>query len=165
MSKFQKFLDENMSFDVIGTSLSQNNILPTIPSFTSFTACSNITSDNSGIVQLISKIFTTRNLLHFQHWNTTSYASHIALNELYDEIVDDIDEIVETYQGKFGLISNLTTESANLPIDIINRVKEESSWVESNKEMISKGDPSINNLIDTLLGHYHKTIYKLVNLH
>lgn len=118
----------------------------------------------SFIIELVARVFTTRNLLHFEHWNTKSYASHMALGELYDEIVGDIDEIVETYQGRFGLLGTLRTDSAQLPVDIISRVKDESAWVSANRSAIAGGDTSIENLVDTLVGHYHKTVYKLENL-
>ena len=117
------------------------------------------------ICELISKVFTTRNLLHFAHWNTRSFASHMALGDLYDSVVDDVDEIVETYQGKYGLIDELYCEKAELPDDICKRVKDEAAWVEKNRTKIAGGDTAIENLIDTLIGHYHKTVYKLENLH
>lgn len=131
---------------------------------------SGIKPDKSGTVEgciceLISKAFTTRNLLHFAHWNTKSYASHMALGDLYDQIIEDIDEIVETYQGKYGLVEDLRCNAAKLPKDIANYVKEEAQWVEDNRMFISKGDSSIENLIDSLIGHYHKCVYKLENLH
>lgn len=122
------------------------------------------TSVDNVICELISKAFTTRNLLHFAHWNTNSFAAHIALGDLYDDIIEDIDEIVETYQGKFGLVKNLYCDKATLPNNIVGHVKEEAKWVEDNRCFISKGDTSIDNLIDTLVGHYHKTVYKLENL-
>jgi hypothetical protein len=124
------------------------------------------TSDIGGcICELVSKAFTTRNLLHFAHWNTKSFASHMALGDLYDQIIEDIDEIVETYQGKFGLIEDLYCDAAKLPKDVTDHVKKEAQWVEDNRMFISKGETSIENLIDTLLGHYHKAVYKLENLH
>jgi len=57
-----------------------------------------------GISELISRVFTTRNLVHFAHWSTKSFASHSALGELYENIIDETDNLVETYQGEFGLI-------------------------------------------------------------
>lgn len=116
------------------------------------------------ISELISKVFTTRNLLHFAHWNTPSFAAHMALGDLYDDIIEDVDEIVETYQGKFGLVDDLHTGSAELPKDITGWIKEEADWVEEHRCFISRGETSIENLIDTLIGHYHKCVYKLENL-
>lgn len=117
------------------------------------------------INELISKAFTTRNLLHFKHWNTKSFAQHDALGELYDEIVDQIDEIVEVYQGKFGILTNLSVPSASVPEDIISHVKAESEWVCANKCSIAKENDAVKNLLDELEGMYLKTIYKLENLH
>ena len=116
------------------------------------------------ICDLISKVFTTRNLMHFAHWNTKSFSSHMALGDLYDAVVEDIDAIVEVYQGKFGLINDLHCDAAILPQDITKHVKEEAAWVEENRTFISKGETSIENLIDNLIGHMHRTVYKLENL-
>lgn len=121
----------------------------------------------AAIQQLVSRAFTTRNLLHFSHWLTGSYAGHMALGDLYDQIVEDIDEIVETYQGRFGLLPSFGCESATVTCDVsdmVERVKCEAAWVEKNRDFISGGDSSIGNLVDTLIGHYHKTAYKLENL-
>ena len=35
------------------------------------------------------------------HWQTTSYARHIAYGKLYDDLGDQIDDLVETIQGKY----------------------------------------------------------------
>ena len=117
------------------------------------------------ICELICKAFTTRNLLHFAHWSTHSASDHVALGDLYDSVVSDIDEIVEVYQGKFGLIDDLYTEAAKVPKDITKHVKDEASWVEENRTFISRGCTAIENLIDTLIGHYYRVIFKLENLH
>ena len=37
-----------------------------------------------------------------QHWNTYGYSTHKAMGELYDELVDQIDDFVETMIGKYG---------------------------------------------------------------
>ena len=54
------------------------------------------------INELIERVFTTRNLVHFAHWNTNSYASHMALGDLYDEIVDEVRAIREAHAEKFN---------------------------------------------------------------
>lgn len=116
------------------------------------------------ICNLICKAFTTRNLLHFSHWETGSLATHLAVGDLYDQIIDDIDEIVEVYMGKFGKVSGLSCDKAEVPKNIAQYVKSEAAWVDDNRTFISRGDKTIENLIDTLLGHYHKCVYKLENL-
>lgn len=116
------------------------------------------------IVELIERVFTTRSLVHFAHWNTDSYARHMALGELYESIVEDTDEIVETYQGEFGLISGLETCEAKLDRDILDIIKDDANWLKTNRLKIAKKSTVIENLLDTLAGSYNKVIYKLTNL-
>lgn len=116
------------------------------------------------ICELVERVFTTRNLLHFAHLSTQSYAAHNALGELYDSIVDTVDEIAEVYMGKFGLLKGLKCVACDQPADIIRHIQDEAQWVEDNRSNISKGYTPIENLIDTLIGNYSRTVYKLQNL-
>jgi phage-related minor tail protein len=119
----------------------------------------------SKMCELVEKAFTTRNLLHFAHLSTKSYASHVALGDMYDSIIDKIDDIAEVYQGKFGLLSNLEQCEAKIPSDITKYVKDEADWIDDNRMFISKGYKPVDNMLDDLLALYNKTIYKLENLH
>lgn len=84
---------------------------------------------------------------------------------MYDDIIDQIDDIAEVYQGQFGLIEGLSSESAVVPKDICGHVKQEAKWLEANRSNIAKGSTPIENMIDELIATYYKTIYKLENLH
>ena len=46
----------------------------------------------------------SRTQAHIFHLQTQSYAQHKALQDYYDEIVELIDEYVETYQGKYDIL-------------------------------------------------------------
>ncbi len=116
------------------------------------------------IKDLIAKVFCTRNLLHFAHWKTTSYAQHQAVGSLYDSIVGQVDKIVEAYQGRFGLLDGLTTPRATVPKDILKHVESESKWLCDNKCNIAQDNAAVENLLDELEGMYLSTIYKLKNL-
>ena len=116
------------------------------------------------IHELISRAFTTRNLTHFAHWATNSYSEHMALGDLYDEIENAIDSVVEAYQGKFGIINGTYTEAAVLPADILKRIKCEAEWISDNKQKISGGCDGVIALLDELEACYLKAIYKVTNL-
>ena len=47
--------------------------------------------------QFISTLLAARQQAHIFHWQTSSYATHKALNEFYDEFLELIDSLVETY--------------------------------------------------------------------
>ncbi len=54
--------------------------------------------------KLISYLFHSRTQAHIFHLQTQSFAEHMALNVYYDGIVPLIDGIVESYQGKYGIV-------------------------------------------------------------
>jgi len=116
------------------------------------------------INEMVEKVFCTRNLVHFAHWNTQSFASHIALNELYEDIVYYVDDPVETYQGEFGLLQGLECCEAAMTTDIIGQIQGDSDWIRANRTKIANGSTVIENLLDGLSGIYSKTLYKLKNL-
>ncbi|CAB5079605.1 hypothetical protein UFOVP146_32 [uncultured Caudovirales phage] len=115
------------------------------------------------IEQLVSKVFEVRNSTHIRHWATKSFSEHMALGEFYDGVIDHIDSIVEAYQGCFGLIE-ITELSPKVDKDVIKLLNSQAKWIEENREIISGGVNSIQNLIDGLSDLYLKTIYKLENL-
>lgn len=115
------------------------------------------------IEQLISRVFYARNLAHFSHWRTKSYAQHQALGSFYDEIIDAIDSLVEAYQGVFGLIGGVPAPKQTMS-DCLECLKDDAEWIEKNHEKICKGNRAIANLIDSVTGVYITTIYKLENL-
>ena len=116
------------------------------------------------INEMVEKVFTTRNLVHFAHWNTKSFASHMALGELYDAVIDEVDDIVEKYQGEFGLLKGLECCDCEQPKDIISQIQSDSDWIKSHRSQIANGSKTIENLVDGLTGTYNKILYKLKNL-
>lgn len=116
------------------------------------------------MAELIEKAFSTRNLLHFAHLSTKSYAAHQALGSMYDEIIGKVDSLAECFQGKFGLISGLEQCAAKVPTDIVKHVEDEAAWIDENRVFVSKGYKPIDNMIDDLLSLYQSTLYKLKNL-
>ena len=115
------------------------------------------------IEELVSHVFAMRNAAHLAHWATKSYSEHKALGKLYDDLIDKIDNIVEAYQGYYGLIGEVRIMM--MPKDrIVNTVRTELGWIQTNRDKIAKKNTMIENLIDDLMQTYSTTHYKLVNL-
>ena len=113
--------------------------------------------------ELAARVFAARNAAHRAHWKTGSFSAHMALGEFYDQVIDDVDSIVETYQGRFGLLADFTvTDPA--PANIVAYLTVEVEWIEANRNAISGGSTAVENLLDSLIGTYRHTLYKLVNL-
>ncbi len=81
------------------------------------------------MVDVVSLLFSARTQLHIYHLQTLSFAQHKALNEAYDEIIDLIDGLVETYQGKTKVILKgykpLPFKEDDMPIQYLESLKKE----------------------------------------
>ena len=119
---------------------------------------------DSTMKELIGKVFSSRNAFHFAHWSSKSYAEHEAIGGLYDGIVGKMDEIVEVYQGKYGLLQNVTAPASKTPKNLLQHVKNEAEWIGKNRDDITNNCEAASAIIDELEAMYLKAIYKLENL-
>jgi len=73
---------------------------------------------------------TNAHILHFQ---TPSFAEHMALGTFYSESGDLVDSFVEAFQGKYGLLTKYTSdfELADDPITYLNYLKTEVETLRS----------------------------------
>ncbi len=114
-------------------------------------------------VEIISKLFSARTQLHIYHLQALSYSSHVALNEIYDELLDKIDTLAETIQGKNkailkGYKSYPFLEDGN-PIKFIEDLKYCLEIYRT--KLKSPSWDNINNQIQTLVDSLEQTQYKL----
>lgn len=115
------------------------------------------------IEALISRVFHSRNLAHWNHWRTKAYAQHKALGKFYDEVIEALDDLVEAYQGAFDLVGTIPAPEKT-DGDILKHLEGEAAWIEEHHDEICKGNRAVANLIDGLSDVYLSTIYKLRNL-
>jgi hypothetical protein len=115
------------------------------------------------IEQLISRVFYARNLAHFAHWRTKSYAQHQALGSFYDGVIDAVDPLVEAYQGAYDLIGAIPVPG-EMEKDALKCLESDAEWIEKNHEKICKGNRAVGNLVDGVTEVYLSAIYKLRNL-
>lgn len=115
------------------------------------------------IEELIARVFATRNAAHLKHWSTKSFAEHEALGGFYESIITSVDEIIELYQGAFGLVGDVGL-TAKVNSDITAHIGKEAKWLQKNREDLSKGVCAIENKLDELVALYLRTYYKLTNL-
>lgn len=105
------------------------------------------------------KLFEARQLAHNFHLKAKSYSEHEALGEFYDKLLSKADDLIEVYQGQYGLIENL-----EFLIKPQNNILEylESDFILSCKSVsASIKDTHLNNIIDEIIALTYKTIYKL----
>jgi DNA-binding ferritin-like protein len=116
-------------------------------------------------VQLISTLMASRQQAHIFHWQTNSYAAHKALNKYYDEIVDLFDGLVESFQGRYGIVRGYTSPASFKEDDqAVNYFEALSKYVEMIRTKIPQ-DSYIQNQVDETVKLIEDTKYKLKFLH
>lgn len=101
--------------------------------------------------------------LHLLHWQTTSYAEHMALGGLYDYVHDVKDEIIEKMMGytgkrpkayKIEALSD-TANCTGVVVALISFAEQLEEYAEAN------GMPDIENISQSLSGEAAKVKYLL----
>jgi hypothetical protein len=124
-------------------------------------------SEGGDVSKFISKLLESREMAQVYHWTVKgdmgSHAAHLALEAYYDGVIGFIDDIVEIYQGQYGLIEGYdvidTTDSKSK--DRLDYFKETVEFVKSERTCIKAEDTHIHNIVDELIALQYKTIYKL----
>ena len=120
--------------------------------------------------KIISTLMASRDQAHIFHWQTTgegSFAAHLALNAYYDAIPDLTDTLVESYQGKHGIITGYTSVDEFNEYDrttVVKYFKGLAMFVERAYAKLPQEDTYILNQIDNVKELIYSTIYKLENL-
>jgi DNA-binding ferritin-like protein len=124
--------------------------------------------ESKEFVELINKLNTSSIQVHIFHWQTKkkgSLAQHMAFGEYYDAIPDLLDKLVETYQGKYSIITNFSCDG----VDQYKGKEESIKYFEDLASMVEKKRKSIKeswlqNQIDNVFDLIYGTLYKLKNL-
>ena len=119
-------------------------------------------------VQLISTLTASRTQAHIFHWQVEGVgadAAHRALGAYYDEIVDLVDGLVESFQGRYGIqrgyVSPATFKEDSQFLTYFEAL---AKYVETIRTKIPQ-DSYIQNEIDTVVKLIESTKYKLKFLH
>ena len=97
------------------------------------------------------------------HLKTRKHHIHVTLNEFYDKAIDIVDDIIEQYQGIYGVVEDTFTNC------VVSDGKSESEYLTELKTFIENnrcvlGDHSeINSTIDEFLALIDSTIYKITS--
>lgn len=112
----------------------------------------------------------SRDQAHIFHWQTTgpgSFAAHMALNAYYDAIPAMVDALVESYQGKYGIITGYEPAERfdeYSKESVVKYFKALSVFIERMYAKFPKEDTNIINQLDAFKDLIYTTLYKLENL-
>ena len=119
------------------------------------------------IGQFVAVLFLARDLAHRQHLMVTgpgSDAKHRALAAFYEGVIEQADEIAEVCIARFGEF-DIPLLDNDFPAGIVESIEAQMKWIEDNRfKAVPKEDTPIQNLVDSLVVHYLRSLYKLKRL-
>jgi hypothetical protein len=113
-------------------------------------------------VSLLSKLLDSQRQVHIFHLQTKSFAEHKALQDYYDAIGDLVDSIVESTQGKYGILTgwkSFPTQEYQSGEQCISYLKTLLDDISSAYNIVK--DTYIQNQLDEVTSLINSTLYKL----
>ena len=117
--------------------------------------------------KLFSKLFESREMAHIYHLQVNgepgSHAKHTALNDYYEGVLDFVDDLIETFQGQYGIVEEYdvidTKETSSK--DTIEYFNELARFIKEERKCINAEDTHLHNIIDEVVALVYRTLYKL----
>lgn len=123
--------------------------------------------EDSGVTQFFSKLFESREMSHVYHLQVKgdqgSYATHEALGDYYEGILEILDDTIEVYQGQYGLVDGydiIDTKDTKTK-EVLVYFEELAENIKHGRKCISEEDTHIHSLVDDIMALIYRTIYKL----
>ena len=121
-------------------------------------------------VKFFSKLFEARQMAHIFHLQVKAEMGsgweHDALNDFYDGILEFADDLIETYQGQYGIVEGyeVIDSSATGQMKSLEYLKQTVDYIRAERKAIKEEDTHIHNVIDEIVALFYQTIYRLTNL-
>jgi DNA-binding ferritin-like protein len=112
---------------------------------------------------LITGLLQFQQQIRLFHWMTESFAEHKAFGEAYEALDDEIDELVESFIGKFG---RETSEEISLKLKPYGEKAIQQAFLAFRAFLVSmtkeiSGSTELLNMRDGILGEVDHLIYRL----
>jgi hypothetical protein len=119
-------------------------------------------TNNGDFAEMMSILLHSQTQAHTLHLQTESYSEHKALQNYYEGIDGIVDGLVESFQGKYGIIKGYKSMDLQEWKSTEDTVKYMNGLCEKIEELRDCCDDSyIQNQIDTVCELINSTVYKL----
>jgi hypothetical protein len=100
------------------------------------------------------------------HWQTTSFSQHKSFDEIVSSLIENTDEFIETYMGKYGRVIASTTFNITLAnykdTDFMALTDQYIGFLIGLNDMLDKSiDSDLLNIRDEILGSLNQLKYLL----
>lgn len=111
----------------------------------------------------INKLFESREMANAFHYCVEHNNLHTFLEEYYSKIINLYDELIEMYQGKYGIINEpyeiIIAERGN---DVVGYFEDTVKQLEKSVDKVfDKNDTFLLSKNDEIIGLLYKIIYKM----
>jgi high-affinity Fe2+/Pb2+ permease len=123
---------------------------------------SDSTSSNDDFCEIVCQLLHSQTQVHIFHLGTKSYSEHKALQGYYEGIDALVDGVIESYQGKYGLLTNYKSfknQSYKNKNQVLKYFTGLLNMIEEKRDCCD--DSFIQNQIDTIQELAYSTMYKL----
>ena len=117
---------------------------------------------NNDFCDMVCQLLHSQTQVHIFHLGTKSYSEHKALQGYYEGIDALVDGVIESYQGKYGLLTNYKSfknQSYKNKNQVLKYFTGLLNMIEEKRDCCD--DSFIQNQIDTIQELAYSTIYKL----
>ena len=118
-------------------------------------------SDNPKAAEFFYTLLMAAPYAHMLHLQTRNYAEHMALDALYKELPDLVDGLIESYQGKYGIVEeyphSMPLPAMGHPLDMVIGL---NKYVDETRYLVCD-DSEMQNDIDGIVTLLNSTTYKL----
>jgi hypothetical protein len=126
-----------------------------------------ILGEGSNPGKFFSKLFESREMAHIYHLQVNgdmgSHAKHTALGDYYDGVLGFVDDLIETFQGQYGIVEeyDVIDTSETKSKDTIEYFNELARFIKEERKCINAEDTHLHNIIDEVVALVYRTLYKL----
>jgi hypothetical protein len=116
----------------------------------------------TNFISLMSRLLDSQRQTHIFHLQTKSFAEHKALQDYYDAIDGLVDGLVESAQGKYGILTgwkSVGTQEYQSSEQVISYLKSLADEVAKVYSIVK--DTYIQNQLDEVTALINSTLYKL----
>ena len=114
------------------------------------------------VMQFVMCLLHSVTNAHILHFQTPSFSEHMALGTFYGEIGDHVDDFVEAFQGKYGLLTKYQADyklPSSEPVEYLNYLKDEVATLRRLPNFPQ--DSELQNITDEIAQLIDSTLYKL----
>ena len=115
------------------------------------------------MIELFNKLIEVRDVAHQIHLSKSeTQATHEALEDFYTSLLENMDEMIEVYQGQFGLIEDFGKFNEVDTNDHIKYFQDFADFINSKrKDVDQQKSIHLEAMIDDIMISTYKLLYKM----